>query len=145
MGYDEYYKFETAMEANEKDWRQTREIQKMIERIGDLYGAVEEKFGSEGIFERLPNATYKFYDSDGETDYGLRLYCIRVNNEAVILLNGARKTTQNPRDFPNCSPHFDFAEKLAEAFYDAKLAELITIDGKSIEFEEDFYLEINYP
>lgn len=94
MGYDEYYKFETAMEANEKDWRQTREIQKMIERIGDLYGAVEEKFDSEGIFERLPNATYKFYDSDGETDYGLRLYCIRVNNEAVILLNGARKTTQ---------------------------------------------------
>lgn|GEM_PF-4888250 len=130
LGHDEYYKFQTKFQ-DDKDKRQLKEIEKKIKLIGQRYGANEEQFGSEGAFERLPSSTYKFFDSDsdGITDYGLRLYCIRVNDKAVVLLNGGRKTQQNPRKCPNCKIPFEFADKLSKAFYDAKVSGDIEIEG----------------
>jgi hypothetical protein len=138
----EFRDFQTRMQQNEKDKKQLAEINRFIEKIGKHYGAEDRFFKREGNAERLPPATYRFIESDGETDFGLRLYCVKVSEEVVILLNGDRKTTQSIKDCPNCKPHFDFANKISDAIYEARTKEQIEIDGFEILMDEDFTLNI---
>lgn len=106
-------------------------------------GSTEDYFRSERSAEALPPHWAKFKDSDGITDFGLRLYCIRVSAEILILLNGDRKTTQSPLDCSKCKPHFEFANKIADAFYEAKhVNKEIEIDGQEINFDDGFCLNI---
>lgn len=137
----EFRDFKTRMAGDRKDKKQSGEITRMIEQIGHR-GADERYFAREGTAARLPAPTFRFLDSDGETDYGLRLYCIRISNQIVILLNGDRKTAQNPLHCPNCRPHFLFANRVSEAIYDAKLADQISFDGCEILLDDDFKLNI---
>ena len=138
----EFRDFQTRMQQNEKDKKQVAEINRLIENIGKKHGAQERFFKREGFAERLPPATYHFIDSDGETDFGLRLYCVRISEEVVILLNGDRKTAQSLKDCPNCKPHFDFANKISDAIYKAKTKEEIEIDGFDILMDDDYVLSI---
>ena len=118
------------------------EINRFIENIGKKHGAQERFFKREGFAERLPPATYRFLDSDGETDFGLRLYCVRISEEVVILLNGDRKIAQSIKDCLNCKPHFDFANKISDAIYEATKNDEIEIDGFDILMDDDFVLSI---
>jgi len=138
----EFHDFQTRMQEQKKDRKQLAEINRFIETIGKKHGAQERFFKREGYAERLPPATYHFIDSDGETDFGLRLYCVRISEEVVILLNGDRKTTQSIKDCPNCKPHFDFANKIADAVYYARQKDEIEIDEFDILTEDDFILSI---
>lgn len=138
----EFRDFQTRMQLNEKDRKQVAEINRFIEKIGKKHGAQERFFKREGFAERLPPATYHFIDSDGETDFGLRLYCVRISEEIVILLNGDRKITQSIKDCPNCKPHFDFANKISDAIYEARKNDKIEIDGFDIKMDDDFVLII---
>ena len=110
--------------------------------IGKVYGAQDQYFKREGMAERLPPPTFRFLDSDGESDFGLRLYVNRLSEELVILLNGDRKTAQSVRDCPNCKPHYEFANKISDAIYYAIKDEKIEINGKDILTDEGFFLEI---
>src|SRR5688500_17022902 len=103
------------MNKNVKDKRQLSEINRFIQQIGEEYGAEDQFFKRERYAERLPPPNYRFIDSDGETDFGLRLYCLKLSESVVILLNGDRKTAQKIQDCPNCYPHFLFANKLSDA------------------------------
>ena len=47
-----------------------------------------------------------------EDDWGVRLYCIRVNEGLVILLNGDIKTEEDPNKCPNVKHHFNRARKI---------------------------------
>ena len=138
----EFHDFQARMRIHEKDRRQVAEINQFIKKIGTKYGAQERFFKREGFAERLPPATHRFIDSDGEIDVGLRLYCVRISEEVVILLNGDRKTTQSIKDCPNCKPHFDFANKVSDAIYLARQDEEIEIKEFDILTEEGYMLSI---
>lgn len=138
----EFRDFQARMRIHEKDRKQAAEINQFIKKIGKKYGAQERFFKREGFAERLPPATYRFIDSDGETDFGLRLYCIRISNEIVILLNGGRKTTKSIKNCPECKPHFDFANKVSDAIYQARMNEEIEIKDFDILTEEGYMLSI---
>ena len=138
----EFHDFQIRMQQNGKDKKQVAEINRFIEIIGKKHGAQERFFKREGFAERLPPATHHFIDSDGETDFGLRLYCVRISEEVVILLSGDRKTAQRIKDCPNCKPHFDFANKISDAIYEARKKEKIEINGFDILIDDDFVLSI---
>ena len=138
----EYADFMKRMKQDPKDWRQAGILNQWISRIGTLYGAQDHFFKREGYAERLPPPTYRFVESDGELDFGLRLYCLVLSEEVVILLNGGRKTAQQLQDCPHCFPHFKFANKLSDAVYKARWEENIIIDGRDLLMEEDFFLSI---
>ena len=138
----EFEDFCERMSASKKTKRQLGELNKQIENIGKLYGALDFQFKRENFAERLPAPTYHFFDSDGEEDFGIRLYCIRLNDEAVILLNGDLKTAKKVKDCPNCKPHFDFANALSNTIYEARQNDDIEIDGRDIFLEDDYLLDI---
>jgi len=140
--HTEFHDFMIRMGVHEKDRRQRDEINRFIDKIGKFYGAQDQYFKREGWAERLPPPKYHFVDSDGETDFGLRLYCVRVNEELVILLNGDRKTAQSVKDCPNCKPHYDLANQLSDALYNAVKEGKIEIVGRDILIDDGFTLEI---
>jgi hypothetical protein len=140
--YTEFEDFQRRMGMNEKDRGQRNEINRLIERIGNVYGAQDHFFKREGMAERLPPPTYRFIDSDGENDFGLRQYCVKLNNELVILLNGDRKTAQSVKQCSNCKPHFEMANKISDAIFYAIRDDKIEVNGKDILMEDGFILEI---
>ena len=56
---------------------------------------------------------YKDLPEFREEFYGL--YCIRINENIVILLNGGGKTSQKVQDSPDLLPKFRLANKISEA------------------------------
>lgn len=134
----EFQDFQKRMQRDKKDKNQVAEINRFIKQIGKYYGAQDRYFKREGNAERLPPPTHRFIESDGETDFGLRLYCVRISDEIVILLNGDRKTTQKLQDCPNCKPHFDFANMISDLIFDARQNDLLEFDGFYILIEDNF-------
>lgn len=62
---------------------------------------------------------------ENSPDLGIRLYCIRLTNNLVILLNGDIKTSLDPKKCPNVKSHFVFAVKLSKMIDKAKLENII--------------------
>ena len=140
----EFRDFQQRMSANTNDQIELNEIRRYIQKIGNEWGAEPVHFKDERAAERLPPPYYHFIDSDDPNDYGLRLYCIRLTKEIVILLNGGRKTDRNPERCKNCSQHFKFANRLAEKINEAITEKFIYLnsDTREIEIDEDFDLEL---
>jgi hypothetical protein len=65
-------------------------------------GAREGRFRPEGLAHAIPTG-----------NSALRLYCIRLNNNAVIFGNGGEKTSLKNKDSPDCNPHFECMKALA--------------------------------
>lgn len=139
----EFKDFQNRMSKDKKNDNELNEIARFIQQIGDNWGAHEKHFKHERAAERLP-PPYHFIETEDSSDYGLRLYCIRLCNEIVILLNGDRKTDRYPDRCPNCAKHFNLAntlaKKITEAITDNNL--FLNFDTKEIEVEEDFEIEI---
>lgn len=53
-------------------------------------------------------------DNAQNNDFGIRLYCIRLTNNLVVLLNGDIKTKLKPDECPNVKKHFKMAIALAK-------------------------------
>jgi hypothetical protein len=136
----EFRDFQERMGINKRDKKQRNEINRHIERIGSIYGAKDEQFKREGWTERIAPPSHGFIDSDGIN--GVRLYCVRLNEELVILLNGDRKISHNRKFCPNCKAHFELANKLSDSIYEARQKGYIEINGRDIFIEEGFNLEI---
>ena len=85
----------------------------------NIKGAVDEMIRTEGEFSAIPSHKHKtlFWDSIEPSHFGLRLYCILVNSEAVIVLNGCSKTERNPLDCPNCNEIYKFCIAFSECFF----------------------------
>lgn len=64
----------------------------------------------------------------------LRLYCIRMRDDIVILGGGDVKTAKTVQDCPRCYPHFVFMNKVAKALDEA-------MKGKEIYYRPPYYLE----
>ena len=127
--YCEFDDFQKRMMRDQKDSYQFQELMLHLKTLGNLYGAQEQYFKREHYAERLPGPTFRFFDSDGETDFGLRLYCIRLSEKVVILLNGDRKTARKVNDCKKCKPHFIFANKVSDAIYKAQSKGEFEIDN----------------
>ena len=139
---NEFEKFSEKMKANGgRDARQLNEIEELIREVTEDEGCHEGMFRREGIFRAIPSHAHsnRFWDSDGITHFGLRLYCVRVTDDILILLNGCSKNTQSPIDVEgNCEEEFHFARKFAEAFFDClNINDKITFEGRELGYVED--------
>ncbi|NLR66436.1 hypothetical protein HGH92_19160 [Chitinophaga varians] len=70
-----------------------------------IYGAKEGRFRPEGPIHAIPTR---------ESD--IRLYCIRLNKNCIILGNGGIKSSQKISDSPDCLPHWKLLKKFEHAF-----------------------------
>jgi hypothetical protein len=113
---------------SQKDRQQLGQFLKFLKMLGTT-GALENFFVPEGHASRLPEKNLHFRGSNGKDDYGLRLFCKRLNNDAVILLNGDRKTTYHAYDCPNCQAHYHFANDISIAIDRAESLGEIKIIG----------------
>lgn len=93
---------------------------KHAEEIRKIYGIINEfkqrrakswYFKDERYAEALPFVTFS-EGKKNKDDFGIRLYCKRLSEDKLILLNGDIKTTLNPSDCPNVSIHFSRANKI---------------------------------
>jgi len=95
-----------------------REIQILYQVISRMHnrGAKLYYFKNEKNAEALPIVTSNVMKAN-KKDFGIRLYCIFLNESEVILLNGGIKTKKKPQDCPNVKDHFRIANKIAVALY----------------------------
>lgn len=114
-----------------------------LKKIGEEIGAKEYYFRPEGFrggdARALPPSA-KIID----VECNLRLYCMRINDEIVILFNGAEKTANTAQNCPLVLPHFLQANKLTrvidQAFKDRDI-EIDDNDGTLI-YNEHLTLEL---
>lgn len=110
---DELFEYEKFYGAEFKNHKQEIQfIEGILEQI-KFRGARRYYFRHEGAADALPNNVPDEIVELNIEDQGVRLYCIRLSDSVLILLNGGIKTTQNPKDCPNVRTHFLFANKLA--------------------------------
>lgn len=141
---NEFEKFRNSMIlSGGRDKRQLIEVEALIQEVVEITGATESMFRSEGIFRAIPSHPdkYRFWQSDGETHFGLRLYCVIVSEQVLILLNGCSKTHQKVKKCPNCKSPFEFAEKFSMAFFDAlNVNHKIGLEGRDIYYEDENWI-----
>lgn len=71
----------------------------------------------------------------------LRLYCVRVSDQIVILLNGGIKTSEKVQNSPDCLAHFRFAIQVCKQLDKLIQEGEIKIRAKTLELNEPgFYL-----
>ena len=142
-----------------KQWINNKEklnhILAWINKIGDKTGALDHYFRNEAETadaRALPpigkekHPTYVEVNEDGKHETmanNLRLYCMRVSNQVVILFNGDIKTTQKAQDCPSVKPHFKLANKLTNLINESFASGDIrwNNDYSEIELDENFLLE----
>jgi len=125
---------------NEKLKDEFFDIVAIIEEIGDNYAKIQY-FREENTAFALPPPYKAIIKSVSiEADTKLRLYCVLVSEEIVILCNGGWKTENRAQDCPNVSTHFRFAEKLARYINQNRLDLLDSDEGMLVGEENGFYL-----
>lgn len=77
-----------------------------------IKGALKVFFKEEGAANALPIVPQSLQVANG-TDYGIRLFCIRINDNIVVLLNGDIKTALKNKDCENVRQHFNNARAIA--------------------------------
>jgi hypothetical protein len=80
--------------------------------IGKKYGAKIEFFRHEAAAHALPPPMSKMIKELIVNN--LRLYCVPISEQIVILANGGVKTSQQVQNAPNVLPHFRFANAMAK-------------------------------
>jgi len=110
-----------------KEWAQDL-YEWLNTRIGIEKGAEERLFRSERHAQALPPNIQAINKA---TNYNLRLYCVRVNEQIVILLNGGMKTARTAQECEIVGPHFKFANQFAHSFWKAIKNGVIQIDKKN--------------
>ncbi len=80
--------------------------------IGEKYGAKLPFFRQEAAAHALPPPMSKMIREVVVND--LRLYCVWISEEIVILANGGIKESQKVQDSIDLLPHFRFANAMAK-------------------------------
>lgn len=108
----------------------------LIEEMGKR-GAKHYYFRHERRADALPSKPNAIRSIVVVEHSKLRLYCIRLNDECVVLCNGGVKTKNNPEDCANVKVHFRFANRLARAIDEAIKNKEVKIIGRLLELEYD--------
>lgn len=102
-----------------------------ITEIGRRRGAKARYFRFENDANALPPPA-RIMAELGDDYCRLRLYCIRLTDEVVILANGGLKTGRTVQDSPDLLTKFRFANKMAGQLMELiQTGELVT-EGKEI-------------
>lgn len=112
LNNNELTEFELFMD---KDFsRHQEELEILINVIDEMKfkGAKSYYFKDESNANALPIVPTSIMDSN-RVDFGVRLYCIRITDHLVVLLNGNIKTHKNPSLCENVKKHFNNALKIA--------------------------------
>jgi hypothetical protein len=139
----EFMDFYRRMTSNQDNLKEVQLIMELIREIG-VYGAQRRYFNRpEKNAYALPPKGKEFYIETG--DFGIRLFCLVMNPQIVILLNGNRKHTLKATDpGSGVSRYFYMANSLYDILIRDKLNGIIEWDGKAIEllFEPDYFVNI---
>jgi len=114
-------------------------ILKWLQNMGKKYGAREQYFRFENRVSALP-PPIRFL----ETESKLRLYCMRLSENAVILFSGAVKTARTAQECPNVRPYFNQANNLSIKIDEAIREKRIQVNHESgrLMIENGFVLEL---
>lgn len=121
LGENELYEFEYF---DGKDFsKHEKEIQILYNVIDQIkYKTAKQYFFKhENAANALPKVSPEIIKANLD-DFGIRLYCIRLTDNVLILLNGDIKTKQNPMDCDKVRIHFMNAIKIANKLDKALLA-----------------------
>lgn len=113
LGGNEDYEFERFLN---KDFPgHEEEFEKIIEILEEIAknGAKKYLFREEVNANALPARSKEVTLLTTTNDFGIRLYCIRLSDRVLVLLNGAIKTTQKAQDCPNVRRFFKDAVSIA--------------------------------
>ncbi|MCK8495343.1 hypothetical protein M0L20_25990 [Spirosoma sp. RP8] len=100
-----------------------------IQEIGQNRGAKSRYFRFENDAAALPPPA-KIMAKLGNSYCQLRLYCIRLSDEIVILVNGGRKTSQTVQNSPERMVYFRFASRMAQQLIELIQSGELVLDGK---------------
>ena len=112
---NEFFDFLNRIEEVEAYESDLSNLLVWLEEIGDNYGAQKRFFRSEAWVtdvQALPPPRKQMELKKIEVE-DLRLYCLVLNEQVVILFNGGIKTTHKAQDCPNVGKYFKQANLLA--------------------------------
>ena len=118
-------------------------IRAWLRKLGEEIGAQSHYFRHEGFRGGDASALPPPAKYIG-VDCNLRLYCLRIDEQNVILFNGGEKTAARAQDCDNVFPHFREANKIAKAIYQAMKDGDIGVNERTGHFtyDQNFELEI---
>lgn len=121
-------------------------IKMWIAQIGEKFGAEKRWFRPEDNAAALPPPAQelKCLDIDIENEnLKLRLYCIVLTHEIVILVNGGIKESNSTAGSPTCWPHYLFASNMASQLHKMIKDNNLTIKDKVLKKGKKFKLIYN--
>ncbi len=107
-------------------------LQFIVKSICNKHGAIDDFFDRhENLVNALPPLPKKqpIEIAILGSAFPLRLYCIRVNEQIVILFNGGEKTSNTAQDSKDLSLKFYEAQSFAIKIQDALRSFIIELDG----------------
>ena len=136
--------FEDFLERHEHNDDIRTELDELfwwLEEIGTRIGARTDYFRHERRAHALPPPSRKLRMVQHKH---LRLYCMRISDHVVILFNGGVKTAATAQECPDVKPHFERANRLAQAIDEAIKRNDITLsaNGDRLEFDDDLEFEV---
>ena len=113
-------------------------IMAWIEKMGEDFGALRIFFRDENGANALPprKGILERYTPSFVEFANLRLYCIRLSDQMVVLLNGGIKTSEKVQDSPDCIAHFRFAVRFCKLLDEQIRGGTIRIQGRKLEMDE---------
>ena len=129
-------KFFTKLEFVEEIADDLYRLNRLIITIGEKTGAIFELFRPEDEAVALPpkpsfkvQRTLKIQEIEQNN---LRLYCIWISKNIVILANGGIKKSLKTEDSPDLMPHFRFAKSMGKQINKLITEGLFEFDEKEI-------------
>ena len=123
-------KFFNRFENDENSTVDLNNLTYWLSLIGEKYEAKQEFFRHEGAAEALPPPYSKMVQEVIVNN--LRLYCVRLSDNIVILANGGVKTSQKVQDSPDLLRHFHFANNMSKQITDLIRQRELIFKGKNI-------------
>lgn len=137
----EYTDFNKRLLSDANNKRELDVINAIIKEIGER-GALARYFNRDENFAYALPPKLKEYYIQSE-DYGIRLYCVVLNEHIVFLLNGDRKKTQKAMDpNSNVSRYFYMANSLYNELVKDKLNKIINWNEADLELDANYLVDV---
>ena len=140
--YSETEKFILRFEADAQYQQDLENILALLVILGNEKGAKSRFFRDESAAQALPPEIREALRENWVQfiDAGLRLFCLRMTDEVVILLNGGIKSSQKTNDSPDLVAKFRMAQQLSKAIDKQLRNRELQVVGKKLigDFEFSF-------